>query len=530
LHPFDYLLFFGNTQICLTKLMTTENKQQTINNLTWGLWAIVTMAVYFFGLSFIPLLGPDEPRYAQVAREMFERGDWITPTLGGFHWFEKPALAYWLMMIGYKLFGVNEFSARFGSVVFGLLTVFSVYWLGRFIHKELANYFALITASSIGMLVFSHAASFDIILTFPITASLICFYIFESENPPATADGTHNATAAVDTDIPASPRPRVSASLVGFYSFIGLALLAKGLIGFVLPFGIVFWYFIAVRKLPSKQFLLSLIWGNLLVLLVASTWYLPMYWRHGWEFVDEFFIQHHFARYTSNKYLHPEPFYFFWWVLPVMTLPWMPFLLGAIWDFFKKSPCPRVTASMRLFALTWMLVPVVFFTFSGSKLPGYILPAVPAACLLIGEKVWRWVGSSETRKGLIQLIAALTFVVISIATAFFIKDLAQHDSMKDLILKADASGLSNAKVFTLHTISHSLEFYAAGRLSRLADGKQRQFYGIGEIVDEMRKTGRTALVLVPLEHLRQVTDSNIVKAEIIGDNGEYALVSVIAVK
>src|SRR5215218_2261081 len=92
--------------------------------------AMAVISIYFFGLT-VPLLGPDEPRYSAVAREMFERGDWVTPTLGGFDWFEKPALLYWLQIAAYKLFGVSEFSARFGSAVFGLGTVLSLWILGR---------------------------------------------------------------------------------------------------------------------------------------------------------------------------------------------------------------------------------------------------------------------------------------------------------------------------------------------------------------------------------------------------------------
>src|SRR4051794_2948286 len=84
----------------------------------WATFFILTVFVYLFGLS-IPLVGPDEPRYAQVAREMFVRGDWITPTLGGFNWFEKPALLYWLEIGAYNIFGINEFAARFGSALFG---------------------------------------------------------------------------------------------------------------------------------------------------------------------------------------------------------------------------------------------------------------------------------------------------------------------------------------------------------------------------------------------------------------------------
>ena len=103
---------------------TKDQKPKTKNQFVWLLFAIIIVAVYFFGLT-LPLVGPDEPRYSQVAREMFERSDWVTPTLGGFDWFEKPALLYWLQIASYKLFGVNEFAARFGSALFGLGTIFT---------------------------------------------------------------------------------------------------------------------------------------------------------------------------------------------------------------------------------------------------------------------------------------------------------------------------------------------------------------------------------------------------------------------
>src|SRR4051794_22730622 len=98
-------------------------------------FAVLIICFYFFGLT-IPLLGPDEPRYAQVAREMYERGDWITPTLGGFNWFEKPALLYWLEIASYKVFGVSEFSARFGSALFGLGIVLCLWILGRNVERR----------------------------------------------------------------------------------------------------------------------------------------------------------------------------------------------------------------------------------------------------------------------------------------------------------------------------------------------------------------------------------------------------------
>src|SRR5512141_734771 len=163
----------------------TKNKLLGRERYTWLAFAVLTVFVYFFGLT-IPLLGPDEPRYAQVAREMFERGDWITPTLGGFHWFEKPALLYWLEIVSYHVFGVSEFSARFGSALFGLGTILSLWLLGRFVMTadrrsggSFADWLAVIAASTIGMISFSRGASFDIILTFPITAALCSFFVFD---------------------------------------------------------------------------------------------------------------------------------------------------------------------------------------------------------------------------------------------------------------------------------------------------------------------------------------------------------------
>src|SRR5215203_5491070 len=113
---------------------TKDMRPLTRDPYVW-IFAILVVAVYFFGLT-IPLVGPDEPRYAQVAREMFERGDWVTPTLGGFDWFEKPALLYWLQIASYNIFGVSEFAARFGSAVFGLGTIASLWRLGRSVERD----------------------------------------------------------------------------------------------------------------------------------------------------------------------------------------------------------------------------------------------------------------------------------------------------------------------------------------------------------------------------------------------------------
>lgn len=503
------------------------------SNFPKALWLVVVVGfivLYFFGLNFIPLLGPDEPRYAQIAREMFERGDWVTPTLGGYNWFEKPALLYWLQHLAYKIFGVSEFSARFFSAIFGLGIVLVIWRLclrvEGLIQKKglysqnsngLANFTAIALATSIGLIAFSRGASFDIILTFPITLALVCFMTFEIYAPHGQSD--HDFQGYVVTDL---------IFLALFYVFIGVALLAKGLIGAVIPFGVVFTYYFFQFRFPQRIFIFSLFWGIPLAALVASIWYLPMYLTHGYGFIDEFFVQHHFQRYTSNKYQHPQPFYFFWWVLPAMTIPWLPFLLTALWNMRNwRSGIAQIPSDyLRYFALAWMIFPILFFSFSGSKLPGYILPALPGAMILVGDRIQRFVQRNETNKWLIFGLASGMILTCFLIQSFFVKGFASQETVKYLIEKADAEGYKNAKIVNLHTISHNAEFYGAKRVVRNEEGKLRRFEGIPELAQEIRKDGKPILVLVPLEYVSQLTESEVVTANVMADNGELVIVGV----
>jgi 4-amino-4-deoxy-L-arabinose transferase-like glycosyltransferase len=470
--------------------------------------------VYFVGLD-MPLVGPDEPRYSQVAREMFERGDWITPTLAGFNWFEKPALLYWLQISSFNLFGVSEFAARFGSALFGLGTIASLWILGRYLDatneeagtaNSFANWLALMAASTVGIIAFAHGASFDIILTFPATAALVCFFIYDLH--------------------------RRKIPLVAFYFFVGLALLAKGLVGIIFPFAIVGFYHLIAWRRPAPLLIASAFWGTALSLVIAGSWYFPMYMRHGHEFVDQFFIQHHFQRFTSNKYLHPQPFYFFFWVLPLMTVPWVPFFLAALWNLggrFVRGETGRdsVTGRLELYTVAWIAVPLVFFSFSGSKLPGYILPVVPAAIILTALYVHRFVQNNARRKFAIRGLAGATLVVCMVAATIVAPRFAKTDSVKNLFATADERGFVDVPVMMLHGISHNAEFYAAGRIVREADGTQKRFPGPHEVAAELRQSSRdTALVIVPVEYLAQLLNSDAVGSELILDNGEVALVMV----
>lgn len=511
--------------------------------ITWVGFALVVVAIYFFALD-LPLLGPDEPRYSQVAREMFERGDWVTTTLGGFNWFEKPALLYWLQITFYNLFGVSEFSARLGSALFGLGIIGSLFVFGKYYtagtrergeetgagdkqnselktpNPELPFWLALIAASSIGLIAFSRGASFDIILTFPITASLVSFFVWEIKTAGAKTGFFHPC-------------------LLAFYFFIGVALIAKGLIGIVFPFAIVSFYYVLRWKLPGKTLITSLFWGMFVSVIVASIWYLPMYLQNGWEFIDEFFIQHHFQRFSSNKYLHPQPFWFFWLVLPAMTVPWLPFFIASIWDFLKGSLRGRTNESqpinelrianyeLRLFAFAWLLVPLVFFSISGSKLPGYILPSLPAACILTAEFVSRFVEKGNLRKPLLQLLAFLMFFVVTFLLIFALPKFAEDDSVKALIQSADSKGLSGEKILSMQTVSHNAEFYGAGRLVRLQDGKQRRFDTVDEIDKFLSEVKiNSVLVLVPPQFVKDFSEENTLTIKKLDENKHLVILEV----
>lgn len=511
----------------------------------------------------MPLVGPDEPRYAEVAREMFMRGDWISPTLGGYNWFEKPALLYWMMMGSYRLFGFTEFAARLGPALSGLLTIFFIYWLGRRVEQSsdveersdaLGLWSGIAFASSLGAIVFSRGASFDIVLTMTVTLALVCFFISEIET--------------------SGKRRRLY--LIIFYLAVGLALLAKGLVGIVIPAIVIGLYYLLRREWPGKNLLLSVLWGAPLAIAFASVWYAPVIARHGWTFIDQFFIQHHFERYVSNKFHHPQPFYFYLPVMFLLTLPWTAFVvagIGQVRHFDWRTS--DVKSRMNLFALAWLIAPILFFSFSGSKLPAYVLPALPGGALLAGLRLSRFVrgktGNLEIKlagsvllglaiAGIVfagrsveitisctivvtaplLIVGALTFFlkprafrVEIIVSAIFISSalalncavglVARHESVRDLLRLAAERGYDSVPIFFMLSNDRTAEFYAAGRLIYKTDAEALRFDDAKGVADAARERGGIALVIISTELEGKLTNYSGIEAEVIGRNGAQTL-------
>ena len=344
---------------------------------------IVCYVLFFHALGDIGLLGPDEPRYSAIAREMLMTGDYITPRLYGASWFEKPVLMYWLAAAGYKLFGLNEAGARFPSALGATICVFFIYWGGRKLWDRATGFLAaLILATSIGSFAFARAASMDMLLTTCLTMALVFFLVAFND-----------------------PTPWRRIWFYGFYASLGLGILAKGPVAALLPaLSLAAFTLLRGRWDDWKTWYPKGLW---ITAAVAAPWYLLCTIFNGWEFIRVFFINQNLERFTSAVHGHDRPFYFFLPVLLLLTFPWTFILISALRRTFGKN-------DHVLF--WWAIVPFVFFSLSHSKLPGYILPMVPPIALLLAKEVLQPVSRVYR---VVVFIEAGTMAFIGVAFGFF---------------------------------------------------------------------------------------------------------------
>jgi 4-amino-4-deoxy-L-arabinose transferase-like glycosyltransferase len=322
--------------------------------------------LFFYGLGQFGLIGADEPRYAQVAREMLQRHDWITPVLGGHPWLEKPPLYYWQAMVAYRILGVSDWAARLPSAIDATLLVLAVYFFLRRFQPGFELDGALIAASSGGIMGFARAASMDMALAAAFTIGMLSWWTW------------HDTGKRI--------------YLASFYGLLALGTLAKGPVAPFLAFLVIVSYAAAVRELRLlwKTFWLP---GIILFCVVALPWYFAVQARNP-EFFREFIVEHNLGRFSKNLYHHTEPFWYYLPVTALALLPWTVFAIAGFarslrkwWAFRKANGASRSDSEyrLRIFATCWLAVPVIFFSISQSKLAGYILPAIPAGALLLAD-------------------------------------------------------------------------------------------------------------------------------------------------
>jgi 4-amino-4-deoxy-L-arabinose transferase-like glycosyltransferase len=347
------------------------------------LLAAVCYVFFFYGISAIGLTGPDEPRYAAVAREMYQSGDWVTPRLHGEPWFEKPVLLYWGAALGFVLFGVGEFGARLPSALGATATVFALYFVCRRLWgKAAAVWASLILCSSVGYFAFGRAASTDMPLTACLTLALLAFLMGHDAEEPYRRRWFR-----------------------AFYAFLGLGVLAKGPVAVLLPVLALLAYLVSRRRLSDwKSWHPEDAW---IILLVSAPWYVAVTWANGYEFVRVFFIDQNLQRFTSTIHGHERPFYFYIPALMMLTFPWTFVVLPAL---------RRRLPDKERILLWWVVAPVLFFSLSGSKLPGYILPSVPPFVMLIARAIS---GGTSRSFRIATFIEAGLMLFIGVAFGFF---------------------------------------------------------------------------------------------------------------
>lgn len=321
--------------------------------------------LFFYGRGSFGLVGADEPRYAQVAREMLERRDWITPTLQGKAWLEKPVLYYWEAILCYSRFGVTDSAARLPAAIDAALLIAAIYFFLRRFRPGGEEDGALITAGTAAMIGFARAAATDMPLAATFTIALLAWYAWHESDK----------------------RLYLAIS----YIFLALGTLAKGPIAPALA-AVVILIFAAAKRDWSIALRTFWIPGVLLFLVVALPWYIAVQLRNP-EFFRVFVLEHNLARFSSNLYHHPQPFWFYIPVLLLSLMPWTLWLILAVVERIRllwsegRNALSNPDDAWQMFLLIWLLVPVIFFSASQSKLPGYILLAIPAGALLVSEYI-----------------------------------------------------------------------------------------------------------------------------------------------
>ena len=395
----------------------------------WIVLILATLYVcYFSHLGVIGFVGPDEPRYAWIARAMAETGDWVTPRLYGKPWFEKPPLYYWGAALSFKLFGVSEAAARLPSAISALLATLALAWLAlRLYGAETARWLLLLLPTSVGMIGFSHAAATDMpfsaTLTIAMVAAAVLLGLVPRTAPAPSSSSTSSTSFASST----------SFTSILFGLFLGLAVLAKGPAAIILCAGAVFFWALFTKRWSDAVRLLHPA-AITTFCLSAFPWYI-LCARRNPDFFRVFIIEHNFKRFLTPEFQHIQPFWFYAEIILVAFLPWTAALIWTLIVGLRRAFTRQLSPS-TYFLFCWAAFCVVFFTISRSKLPGYILPAVPPIALILSRSATSLALTKRRSFGLASLAMAALF-----ASAFV--ELLKDDDrlLKTLVAFAPLFGL-----------------------------------------------------------------------------------------
>jgi 4-amino-4-deoxy-L-arabinose transferase-like glycosyltransferase len=345
-----------------------------------ALLALVLLAatLFFTGLGATGLFDADEPAYAQAAREMWERGDWVTPHFNGKPRFDKPILFYWLILGSYRAFGVTEFAVRCWSALAGIGLVLLLWRAAR---RRFGTEAALCTGiafcTNLLAAVLARAAVTDMLLTFFTSAAIL---------------------AGLDALEESGVRGRWHARIM--WVAMALAVLVKGPVGVVIPVMALGGCLLVLSEVRAGLRRLVPWEGPILFLAVALPWYALALAANGWSFIEGFVIKHHVTRYTGVVSSHAGPLWFYIPVVLAGFFPWSAYLPPALWRAVQTARARLAEGGGDRLAVTclcWLTGVFAFFSLAGTKLPSYLFPAFPAMALLVGDTIVRTFPASSDR-------------------------------------------------------------------------------------------------------------------------------------
>jgi 4-amino-4-deoxy-L-arabinose transferase-like glycosyltransferase len=360
---------------------------------------LIYAALWFGTLNYRHLIPSDEGRYAEMAREMLVTGDWVTPRYNGYKYFEKPPLQIWATAATFQLFGIGDWQARLWTALTGFLTILAIGFTGAKIYNARAGWLAAVVLASTPMWVISgHFNSLDMGLSAFLVAALCSFLIAQT------------------TQTQSSCRNWMWACWI----FMALATLSKGVIGAAIPAMVFVIYSISAWdwKIWMRLRLFS---GLILFLFITTPWFVLVAQRNP-EFLEFFFIHEHLQRFTQDAHSRTGPIYYFVPLLLVGLLPWvaqLPSALAQSWQERSKN------FSCGWLLSCWSIAIFVFFSISHSKLPGYIIPIFPALALLIGYRLDRLLGHTNSLS-FIWKLQTIGFAILGVIGFFFLSEISKQ--------------------------------------------------------------------------------------------------------
>ncbi|KWR77691.1 glycosyl transferase, partial [Cupriavidus sp. SHE] len=360
----------------------------------------LAMVLWMSTLAIRPLYEPDEGRYAEVPREMFVSGDWVTPRLNGVKFFDKPPLQYWATAGAYTLFGPSEWTARIWSALVGLLGVLVAWWAAQKLYDK-----------HVGL------ASASVLIGAPL-------WILGS-NLTTTDIGVGSLLGSAALVFAVAYQRRDYRLYPIIWLLVGLAFLAKGLIALVLP-AITLALYVAITRQRSAFFSGKFWRWSPLAVAITAPWFIVVSLRNP-EFLNYFFIHEHFARFSSAIHERDKPVWFFLAVAAAGVLPFIG-LIPRAFSFWSRSARATQHFDSRLFLSLWVVVVLTFFSISRSKLPLYILPAFPPMAVLLAHRAM-----SGVRPTLAASFLAMPVLAVTIGFLLW------HPTLSNALLKRDVS-------------------------------------------------------------------------------------------